>query len=202
MSRECEAFRRDPHQKTFTDPDYRANPVNRCNFCKSNLYATLRRLGGNVASGTNLDDLDDFHPGLEAARDQAVRHPFVEARMRKSDVRALARRLGFGEIADLPASPCLASRVRTGIRIESENLRLIDRVEAALRAHLGNVALQCRQEPEGFAIELEESVLAHLSMAEREALSARVVRVIAQAGFTEPRVPLRPYRMGSAFLHA
>jgi pyridinium-3,5-biscarboxylic acid mononucleotide sulfurtransferase len=185
----------------FADPDYRANPVNRCLFCKSNLYGTLRRLGRNVASGTNLDDLGDFRPGLEAARDMAVRHPFVEAAMRKSDVRALARGLGLGAIAELPASPCLASRVRTGIRIEAENLRLIDRVEADLRTHLGNVALRCRQEKGGFAIELEASVLARLTLAERVALTARAARTMAREGHAPRSLPLRPYRMGSAFVH-
>ncbi len=75
----------------FADPAYRANPVNRCFFCKTNLYgAVAARTRHTILSGTNLDDLGDYRPGLEAARDHAVRHPFVEAAVDKRAVRALA----------------------------------------------------------------------------------------------------------------
>ncbi len=181
----------------FADPAYRANPVNRCFFCKSNLYGTLSRMGGCVASGTNLDDLGDYRPGLEAAADHDVLHPFVAAGMGKEAVRALARALGLGAVAELPSSPCLASRVRTGIRIEAEALGRIDRIETALRDHLGNVALRCRQDEAGLTIEIEAAALERLSLAEREALAALAGRLGAGAD-----VPLRPYVRGSAFVHA
>lgn len=186
----------------FADVDYRANPVNRCYFCKSNLYATLAAMGGSVASGTNLDDLGDYRPGLDAAAEHAVRHPFVEAGMRKADVRALARDLGLGELADLPASPCLSSRVRTGLRIEPEMLRRIDRIEAALRAELGAVPLRCRIEPEGVAIELDPRHLANLNTDARARIQAIVRADLASEGAHQPVIPLRPYRTGSAFIHA
>jgi len=147
----------------FADPAYRANPVNRCFFCKSNLYGTLSRMGACVASGTNLDDLGDYRPGLTAASNHNVLHPFVAAAMGKADVRALARALGLGAVAELPSSPCLASRVRTGIPIEAEALGRIDRIETALRDRLGNVALRCRQEEAGLAIEIEAETLDRLS---------------------------------------
>lgn len=85
----------------FDDPSYRANPVNRCYFCKVNLYGTLSRMGDVVAAGTNTDDLSDYRPGLIAAEEHNVIHPFVAADMAKSDVRALARVLGLGDLADL-----------------------------------------------------------------------------------------------------
>ena len=95
----------------FADPQYRANPVNRCFFCKANLYRTLGAMSdGIVASGTNCDDLSDYRPGLEAARLHNVRHPYVEAGIAKADVRTLAGELGLPEFAALPASPCLSSR--------------------------------------------------------------------------------------------
>ncbi|WP_209426997.1 adenine nucleotide alpha hydrolase [Pararhodobacter sp. SW119] len=185
----------------FGDARYRANPVNRCYFCKSNLYATLAAMGGCVASGTNLDDLGDYRPGLEAAREHGVRHPFVEAGLRKADVRALARELGLGALAELPASPCLSSRVRTGLRIEPDALRRIDRIEAALRDEFGAVPLRCRQEPAGLAIELDAGVLDGLGAAGRARVQALVAGQLARDGLAQATVPLRPYRMGSAFVH-
>lgn len=181
----------------FADPAYRSNPVNRCFFCKSNLYGTLSRMGACVASGTNMDDLGDFRPGLRAAANHGVLHPFVEAGMGKAQVRALARDLGLGAVAELPSSPCLASRVRTGIPIEADALGRIDRIEAALRDRLGNVALRCRQEEAGLAIEIAAETLDGLSAAERTALSALAGRLGAGA-----HVPLRPYIRGSSFVHA
>jgi uncharacterized protein len=75
----------------FADDRYLANPSNRCFFCKSNLYGTLAALtDAQLFSGTNLDDLGDWRPGLKAAEAQGVRHPFVEAEMTKADVRAMA----------------------------------------------------------------------------------------------------------------
>lgn len=180
----------------FSDPAYRANPVDRCYFCKGHLYATLSRLGGAVAAGTNLDDLADYRPGLKAAAQHGVRHPFVEAGMNKAAVRALARALGLGALAELPASPCLASRVRTGLRIEPEALLLIDRIEMALRERLGPVDLRCRQEETGLTIEIDARVLEALTTSERAALATLAGQM---AGGQE--VPLRPYRKGSAFVH-
>ena len=101
----------------FDDPRYRANPLERCYFCKSNLYDRIAELvGGMIASGTNADDLSDFRPGLRAAGERGVIHPFVEAHIDKAAIRELARAMGLEDIADLPAQPCLASRVETGLR--------------------------------------------------------------------------------------
>src|ERR1700736_1523991 len=81
----------------FADPRYRANPSNRCFFCKTNLYGAVRaRTEHQIVSGTNIDDLGEFRPGLEAARDYAVRHPYVEAGLDKRAVRRLAARPGPG----------------------------------------------------------------------------------------------------------
>lgn len=186
----------------FADPQYLANPVNRCYFCKTNLYARIVELAPDdlVASGTNLDDLGDFRPGLDAAREQGVFHPFVEAGLAKAGVRALARRLGLGDLAELPAAPCLASRVETGLRIDPAELALIDAVEVRLRRELGEVTLRCRRRIGGFALELDAEVLAEMDETRRRALIGVAEEVMRNHGIGES-ITLEPYRRGSAFRH-
>ena len=100
----------------FNDRDYVANPANRCFYCKTNLYGSIASMtDGLIVSGTNLDDLSDWRPGLQAADNHAVRHPFVEARIDKAGVRGIASAYGLDDISALPAAPCLSSRVETGI---------------------------------------------------------------------------------------
>lgn len=183
----------------FADARYRANPVNRCFFCKSNLYAAIRaRTGRPILSGANLDDLGEYRPGLEAARRFDVRHPYIEASIAKRDVRALARELGLGEIAELPASPCLSSRVETGIRIEVPALEFIHGVERLVREVLRPATVRCRLRANAIVIELDRPTLSMLP-AEQVRLFER--EVLARPG-CPPRLPLRfePYRNGSAFL--
>jgi len=178
------------------DARYRANPLNRCYFCKANLYATIASLApGAVLSGANTDDLADFRPGLQAADERGVHHPYIEADMNKADVRALARSLGLPDLAELPASPCLASRVETGIPIDAAELALIDRVEAALAAKLRPTTLRCRRRRQAWEIQLDDASLAKTDTAEITAL------VIAAIGHP-PAMPIRvaPYRRGSAFV--
>ena len=91
----------------FDDPDYLANPVNRCFFCKKNLYGAIATVTDRpIVSGTNTDDLGDYRPGLEAARERRVRHPYVEAGIDKDGVRAIAAARGLDDLAELPAAPC------------------------------------------------------------------------------------------------
>lgn len=181
----------------FSDEAYRANPVNRCYFCKSNLYGTLARMADVVAAGTNLDDLSDYRPGLLAADERGVLHPFVTARMTKQDVRSLARGLGLGDLAELPAAPCLASRIETGLRIEPAELRVIDAAETQLREMLGNVTLRCRRMRTEWVIEIEPDVYSGMSDA-RRAQACTVVRAITPGDLP---VTLRAYERGSAFVH-
>ena len=181
----------------FADPSYRANPVNRCYFCKSNLYGTLARMGPLVAAGTNTDDLSDYRPGLQAAAEHGVLHPFVDAQMSKADVRALARALGLGELAELPAAPCLASRIETGLRVEPVDLAVIDRVETLLRAALGNITLRCRLLRGGWVVEVDPRVYEDLSAQTRRSILTEV-RLATDDGRA---VDLRAYSRGSAFVH-
>ena len=186
----------------FADPAYRANPANRCFFCKTNLYgAVAARTRSPIASGTNLDDLGDYRPGLIAARDHGVRHPFVEARINKADVRRLAALLGLGEVAELPASPCLSSRVETNIPIEAATLAFIHEAEQLVAAELRPRTVRCRVRATAIVIELDADALAGLDPATEDRLRSRLG---AGLGATNLLQPLRfaPYRMGSAFLRS
>jgi pyridinium-3,5-biscarboxylic acid mononucleotide sulfurtransferase len=177
----------------FADPAYRANPVDRCYFCKSNLYDSIRSCtGGAVASGANLDDLDDYRPGLMAAAERQVVHPFVEAGIDKAGVRRLAHHHGLLDIAELPAQPCLASRVETGIRIDPADMAFIDTVEGRLRQQLGDgTTLRCRITLAGVAVEVDDAASG------AEAVAATAGRLCAEQG--RIFVGVRPYRRGAAF---
>jgi uncharacterized protein len=185
----------------FADERYRANPVNRCYFCKSNLYGLLAAMPGNaVLSGANCDDLGDYRPGLEAAAENAVRHPYIEAGFAKADVRALARALDLPELAALPSSPCLSSRVETGLRIEAAALAMIDDTEEWLKDALAPRTVRCRLRKQGVVIELDEETIAGLTPDRR-------ARLIAEMRERRPdmdggEIEIVAYRRGSAFVGA
>ena len=186
----------------FSDPDYLRNPVNRCFFCKINLYGVVATATQRtIVSGANLDDLGEYRPGLEAAARYAVRHPYVEAGVDKAGVRALARELGLGEIADLPASPCLSSRVETGLAIDPATLGFINAVELLVGAALTPKTVRCRVRASGLEIELDEPALAALSQRGADALRHEISGLSAAALSDKP-IRFAPYRTGSAFLTA
>ncbi len=184
----------------FADPGYRANPVNRCFFCKTNLYgAVAARTTNIILSGTNLDDLGEYRPGLEAAKRHSVRHPFVEAGVDKPTVRALAAELGLGALAALPAAPCLSSRIETGIPIEAPMLQLVHAAERLVQETLAPRTVRCRVRAAGIVIELDRAALDALEGTQRTALVGKVAAMAAQAGL-DAAVSLALYRNGSAFL--
>lgn len=185
----------------FTDADYRANPVNRCFYCKTNLYGAIApRTEAQIVSGTNLDDLGEYRPGLEAAKGHSVRHPFVEAGIDKSGVRALARRLGLGNLSELPAAPCLSSRIETGIAIDPSMLKLVHQTEKLVGTELRPKTVRCRVRASGVVVELDEAALAVSDQALRDELSRRIAALFGSAGF-DYRISFAPYRVGSAFVH-
>jgi uncharacterized protein len=188
----------------FADPDYRRNPANRCFFCKANLYsAIVVATDRQILSGTNLDDLSEFRPGLDAARRHAVRHPYVEAGIDKRAVRRIAAALGLGGIAELPAAPCLASRVETGIRIEAPVMRLVHEAERLvsqeLRALGPSAAVRCRVRASGVVIELDQGTWEKLDGAGEDRLRDALRDLLSRAGIVRP-VSFAAYRAGSAFL--
>ena len=139
------------------DERYRANPVDRCYYCKTNLYARIREATADpIASGTNRDDLADYRPGLRAAAERGVVHPYVDAGIDKAAIYALAARLGLDDLERLPAQPCLASRVETGIAIDAGRPRVHRRASRSrLAARSGREAVvRCRVTHAGVVIEL------------------------------------------------
>lgn len=178
----------------FDDPRYRENPVNRCYFCKTKLYDRIRGItSATIASGANLDDLGDYRPGLLAASEHEVVHPYIEAAMDKTAVRELARQLGLHEVAELPAQPCLASRVETGIAIDPTDLAFIDLVETRLAPLVtAGAALRCRVTHGGIAIEVNDD------SADKTALIELAGALCQDHG--RRLVGIRPYRRGSMFI--
>ena len=186
----------------FSDPDYVKNPVNRCYFCKTNLYGAMARATSRpLLSGTNADDLGEYRPGLNAAREHGVRHPFVEAGIDKAGVRALARALGLAEISQLPSSPCLSSRVETLIAIDPETLRAIHAVERLVGARLQPQTVRCRVRRAGVVVELDARALAGLDPQIGAALREDIAALLPPS-LAGREIGFAGYRNGSAFVGA
>lgn len=184
----------------FARSDYLANPADRCFYCKSSLYATMRaRTAAQLVSGTNLDDLGEYRPGLRAAEAHAVRHPFVEVRADKEAVRGMARALGLGAVAELPAAPCLSSRIETGIVIDAATLALVHASERLVGSALAARTVRCRVRAAGVVLELDAATLDAVDAARRNELADAVAGIFARGG-RAMRVAFAPYRNGSAFL--
>jgi len=174
--------------------EYARNSADRCYWCKTELFDVLdplaEEMGATIATGTNLDDLSDYRPGLRAAGERSVRTPLAEAGMTKSDVRNLSAARGL-PTADKPASPCLASRFAYGVRVTSEGLERIERAEEVVRA-LGFEVLRVRDHGDLARIEVPseaiERVTAHRTTIERE---------LKGLGFTYVTVDLGGFRSGS-----
>ncbi|WP_111978712.1 hypothetical protein [Algibacillus agarilyticus] len=180
----------------FADPDYLKNPINRCYFCKSNLYSRLRGVrNGVVMSGTNIDDLADFRPGLKAAEEQQVVHPYIEAELTKADIYALAAEFNLTDLEHLPSQPCLASRVETGITIAARDLQFIDQVEDCVRQLLAdNGDIRCRITHQGVFVEISP-----LPKSEPLAVITESTKMLCQQqGYLFSGI--RTYRQGSAFI--
>jgi uncharacterized protein len=176
-------------------PGYADNPVNRCWFCKDNLFvicaaeATSRGLSA-VLDGANVDDLADHRPGLAAALEHHVRHPLVEAGLTKADIRNASRRLGL-PTWDRPASPCLSSRFAYGTRITAERLGRVATAERWLRDR-GMRELRVRVHDDLARIEVPPDDLARVV-----ALRAELLEVFGRLGFTWITLDLQGFRSGS-----
>ena len=137
--------------------EYRANPTNRCFYCKTSLYAALQEIAEKerydyIPNGTNTDDLGDHRPGLQAANDFNIRSPLVETGFCKSDIRALAEHLGL-ENAQKPQAACLSSRFPYGSHITQERLAQVEAAEDVLAA-LGFTQYRVRHHEEVARIEI------------------------------------------------
>jgi uncharacterized protein len=187
--------------REFADESYLANPVDRCFFCKTNLYGCIaRHSDAQILSGANLDDLGEYRPGLNAAKLHSVRHPYLEADIDKRAVRSLARDLGLGALSELPAAPCLSSRVETGIAIRPEVLKAIHAVEQSIGKDFPAGIVRCRVRAKGVVIELDPETLAAIAGEREDEARANAERIFAGIASTL-ELSFQPYRNGSAFVH-
>ena len=178
-------------------PEYRANPVNRCYYCKSELYDVLSRLAADrgisvIVDGSNADDRSDYRPGRQAAREYGVRSPLDEADLTKADIRELSRRAGL-PTWDEPASACLSSRIPYHSEVTTEKLRMIERAEAALR-DLGFRVCRVRHHDTLARIELGTN---ELHRALDPDVRERIVGELRAIGYQHVTIDLQGYRMGS-----
>jgi len=179
------------------DPDYVANSPQRCYHCKSELYSKLRQLADQrgiswIVDGCNVDDLTDFRPGQDAAREHGARSPLVEAGFSKEDIRTLSRDRGL-PTWDKPAMACLASRIPYGTPVTVEALTSIGQAEEFIRS-LGVRQLRVRHHDGIARIETDDAGMAVLmSDGNREA----VVRRLEGLGYRYVALDLAGYRQGS-----
>jgi uncharacterized protein len=189
-----------PHRllrtRELEDPLYARNEQDRCYHCKTELFRRLLPLAAaegfaHVAYGLIVDDLSDFRPGQRAAAEAGVRAPLAEAGLTKQDVRALSREAGL-PTAELPASPCLSSRLPYGTPVTREALARVDRAESALRA-LGFRELRVRHLGESARVEIAREEMERL---QDPALFSAVLSAVRDAGYAQAHVDPQGYRRG------
>ncbi|MEO8076675.1 MAG: ATP-dependent sacrificial sulfur transferase LarE [Acidobacteriota bacterium] len=178
-------------------PEYRANPANRCYYCKQELYTHLAALAHErgipvIVDGSNADDRGDYRPGRQAAREFGVRSPLDEAGLTKDEIRELSRRAGL-PTWDEPASACLSSRIPYFSEVTTEKLSMIERAEAVLR-DLGFRVCRVRHHDTIARLELGQDEIARALDPDAAAAIDRELRAI---GYAHVTVDLRGYRLGS-----
>jgi uncharacterized protein len=178
------------------NPNYTSNPINRCYFCKSELHDTLKPLALErgypyVVDGVNADDLRDYRPGIQAAKERGVRSPLAEVGFSKLEVRELSKQLGLAWW-DKPAQPCLSSRFPYGEEITLSKLQRVGRAEIYLRK-LGYRNLRVRSEGETARIELPPNKI-HEFVVNTDL--SEVVKAFQDYGFSYVTLDLEGYRSG------
>jgi uncharacterized protein len=184
------------HTNELERPEYRANPANRCYYCKHELYTHLSRIaaarGAVVVDGNNADDRGDYRPGRQAAREFGVRSPLDDVDLTKAEIRELSKRAGL-PTWDEPASACLSSRIPYHSEVTDEKLRTIERAEQALRA-LGFRVFRVRHHDLLARLEIARDEMARALEPE---INAAIVRELKAAGYRHVSLDLQGYRMGS-----
>jgi pyridinium-3,5-biscarboxylic acid mononucleotide sulfurtransferase len=176
--------------------EYRANPANRCYFCKHELYTHLARLAADrhavVVDGNNADDRGDYRPGRQAAREFGVRSPLDEVNLGKGEIRELSRRSGL-PTWDEPASACLSSRIPYDSEVTVEKLRTIEQAEQAIR-DLGFRVCRVRHHDQIARIEIAREEMARALDPE---IGAAMTRALKALGYRYVTLDLQGYRTGS-----
>ncbi len=182
--------------KELQDPRYAANPVNRCYFCKTELWDRLGAIAvergfDSIIDGSHADDAGDHRPGARAASERAIRSPLAELGWRKADVRAAARELEV-PVWDAPAAPCLASRIQYGLEVTTDRLGQVEQGEAFLRSLGITGDLRVRHHGSSARIEVAPAWFATL-----DAEWGEVERAFGLLGFARVERDPRGYRRGS-----
>jgi uncharacterized protein len=181
----------------LNDPNFVANKADRCFHCKSHLCQQLLEITHrnglkHVIFGTNADDLDDFRPGNRTMKIFGVRSPLAEAGLTKQDIRKLSRKLGL-ETADIPASPCLASRLAYGLEINESRLNQIEKAEDFLRA-LGLVEFRVRHHDTIARIEVHQNDFKKIMT---EPNRSKINKKLKSLGFKYITIDIQGFRSGS-----
>lgn len=181
----------------LNDPNFVANKADRCFHCKSHLCQELLEIAHRkglklVVFGTNVDDLDDFRPGNRAIKIFGVRSPLAEAGLTKQDIRALSKKLGL-ETADVPASPCLASRLAYGLEISEQRLNQIEKAEDFLRT-LGLVEFRVRHHDTIARIEVHQEDFKKVT---GEPNRSKIIEKLKSLGFKYVTIDLQGFRSGA-----
>jgi len=177
--------------------EYRANPVNRCYYCKQELYGVLSRVAAGrgiaaIVDGSNADDRSDYRPGRKAAKEFGVRSPLDEADLTKEDIRQLSRVAGL-PTWDEPASACLSSRIPYHSEVTPDKLRMIERAEDVLR-ELGFRVCRVRHHDALARLEIGRD---ELPRALEPEVRERIVQELRALGYEHVTIDLQGYRMGS-----
>jgi len=190
-----------PHEfietNELSNPDYRANRSDRCYFCKDELFARLGELATHrgyaaVAYGINQDDLGDWRPGQQAAREHKILTPLLDSGLTKADIRELSRQVDL-PVWDRPASACLSSRIAYGIEVTPERLSTVERGEDALRG-LGFRQFRVRYHDQLVRIEISPE---EMPRALDPAMGRKFVEIFKDLGFKFVTLDLEGYRTGS-----
>ena len=198
LAREIGAEHRVIKTDEMSNPNYRANPANRCYHCKTELYSSLKKFAqqeniAHIVNGTNTDDLGDYRPGLESAREQGVRSPLVEAEFSKQEVRELSRLMKLS-IWNKPAMACLSSRIPYGQPVTPEKLAMVEKAEDLLIS-LGFAQLRVRHHGDLASIELDKKEIPlYLN---NEKIRKTVLEKLKGLGFSTITLDPDGYRKGS-----
>jgi len=179
------------------DDAYSANKADRCFHCKSHLYVLLKKVAEEegfkaVLCGCNFNDKDDFRPGNRAAKVFGVRSPLMEAELGKDDIRRLSRQLDLAT-ADVPASPCLASRISYGLEITEQRLKQVEDAEDYLRS-LGFVEFRVRHHGDIARIEVPAGQIEKVTS---QKTHTKIIEKLKALGFKYVTVDLQGFRSGS-----
>src|SRR5881296_4498331 len=182
------------------NPEYARNPVNRCFFCKEELFTRLAPIAERegcraLVYGANMDDLGDHRPGMKAAQERGVRAPLIEAELWKEEIRTLSRELGL-PTWDKPSFACLSSRFQYGDRITPEKLRQVDAAEEVVRS-LGFRQFRVRHHDRLARLELAADEMPRLW---EEGRHAAIVQRLRELGYIYVAVDLAGFQSGSANL--